>query len=414
MDNITHSLFGAAVAETTWAHMPEKMKARLAPGTRTALVLASILGNNLPDLDFIYARWMHVNPQLGNLLHHRGHTHTMTIAFFQSLLLLGLCVLWRKLRRKTDFKEEWRWVSLMAFLGPLTHMLLDWLNNYGVHPFWPIDNSWKYGDWIFVLEPWAWVTFSTCLFFQARTLKGRILAGAIPLLGLFLSWGLGVVPTLMSSVLTGWGLVLAVTYWKLSERARWNTAWTAIALMLFIFHWGSHRTEAILKKLNTTAEYSTDDTILSPLPVNPLCWAVITVDSNATHYRLKRAVVAPFPHLVSLATCTHLRFFSAEVAEAPLDTVIVWEKEHVIVLSELGSLVERFCDVRDFLQFARAPYFWMEGDQLYFSDLRFERSKGRSFARVAISSQSPPCPSSRAPWEPPLKALRRIPKASFE
>ena len=338
----------------------------------------------------------------------------MTIAFFQSLLLLGMCVLWRKLRRKTDFKQEWRWVSLMAFLGPLTHMLLDWLNNYGVHPFWPLDNSWRYGDWIFVLEPWAWVTFSTCLFFQARSWKGRCFAGAIPLLGLSLSWGLGVVPPLMSGVLTVWGLILAGVYWKLAERARWRAAWTAIALMLLIFQWGSYQTEAILKTQNGAPEFQTEDTILSPLPVNPLCWAVITVDSNATHYRLKRAVVAPFPQWVSLRTCTHLRFFSAEVADAPLDTGIVWEKEHVVALAELTQLAQQFCDVRDFLRFSRAPYFWREADQLYFSDLRFERSKRRSFARIAISSQSPPCPDARAPWTPPLQALRRVPSDSFE
>ena len=155
MDNITHSLFGAVVSETLWASIPQEKKQGFQRGTRKALLLASVIGNNFPDLDFIYARFMHHNPQIGSLLHHRGHTHTVAIAFLQSLLMLGITALLQHGLKRFSLGKEWRLISLLAFLGPLTHMALDFLNNYGVHPFWPIDNHWYFGDWVFVLEPWA-------------------------------------------------------------------------------------------------------------------------------------------------------------------------------------------------------------------------------------------------------------------
>lgn len=383
MDNITHSLFGAAVSETFWNFLPEKAKTQAGPKTRRALFLTSVAGNNLPDLDFLYAPFMHANPQIGNLLHHRGHTHTLPIALLQSLLMLGLVRLF--------FKKDLKWISWMAFLAPLTHIGLDFLNNYGVHPFWPLDNSWKYGDWVFVLEPWAWATLTPFLFLLAPTKKGKTLYASIAVLGLVLSWSLGVVPLLMCGVLSVWTVILFALLARLQDRKKVLVTWSAIAVLLLAFEAGHRATRKLLPQ--TAA-----DLILSPLPVNPFCWAVVTVESNETELRLRRAIVSPFPSLISLDTCTQLRFFAPEVSQATLDTQILWEKEHVVSISELKSLKNQYCDVRDFLKFSRAPYFWKDETGLYFSDLRFERANRRSFARVRVSPQSPPCPDSKAPW----------------
>ena len=34
--------------------------------------------------------------------------------------------------------------------GTLLHLGMDFLNSYGVHPFWPIQNRWVYGDSVFI------------------------------------------------------------------------------------------------------------------------------------------------------------------------------------------------------------------------------------------------------------------------
>ncbi|NBT58829.1 metal-dependent hydrolase, partial [bacterium] len=384
MDNITHSLFGAAVSETLWAALPEPTKRSFAPQTRKAFFLASVVGNNFPDLDFLYAPFMHSNPQLGNLLHHRGHTHTVPMALLQSLLLLGIVSLLQRTLKRFHFTVEWRWISILAFLAPLTHIALDFLNNYGVHPFWPFDNHWKYGDWLFVLEPWAWATLTPCLFLLAPTKKGKALYFLIGFLGLVLSWGLGVVPVLMCGVLTLWTLLLLGALTFLKDKGKIFLTWSALLALLLVFKAGQKSTEALVGKSPLT------DTILSPLPVNPLCWAVVTVETTPTELHLKRAIAAPFPKILSLKTCTKLRFFSSELASATPDSQVLWETEHVVSLAELRSLKEQFCDVRDFLHFSRAPYFWKDETGLYFSDLRFERANRRSFARIKISSHSAP------------------------
>jgi inner membrane protein len=388
VDNITHSLFGATVSETLWVALPESTKRTLAPQTRRALFLASVFGNNLPDFDFLYAPLMHANPQLGNLLHHRGHTHTVPIALLQGLLMLGICAFFQHVLTRFHFTKEWKWISWMAFLAPLTHITLDFLNNYGVHPFWPIDNTWKYGDWVFVLEPWAWATLTPLLFLLAPTKKGKTLYATLAILGLTLSWGLGVVPSLMCSVLTAWTLFILVTLFLMKDRGRVILTWSALATLLLFFELGNRSTLKIAQaESSQEPQYKLIDPILSPLPVNPLCWVVVSVEQSETHLRLKRRLVAPFPSIINHTACSDLRFFGGQEPT-----------ELLISITEVKTLRDQFCDVRDFLQFSRAPYFWKDETGLYFSDLRFERVNRKGFARIKVGSRTPPCASSKAPW----------------
>ena len=37
--------------------------------------------------------------------------------------------------------------------GRELHLAMDFANNYGVHPFWPLSGRWFYGDTIFIIEP---------------------------------------------------------------------------------------------------------------------------------------------------------------------------------------------------------------------------------------------------------------------
>ena len=42
---------------------------------------------------------------------------------------------------------------LFAYLAGLTHILLDFTNNYGVRPFWPFWEKWYSWDIVFIVEP---------------------------------------------------------------------------------------------------------------------------------------------------------------------------------------------------------------------------------------------------------------------
>jgi len=360
---------------------------------------------------------MNVNPQIGNLLHHRGHTHTVFLAFFQSLLLFGLMKLFQKRFGTSFFKSEWKLLGFLAFLGPLTHILLDYVNHYGVHPFWPLSSAWHYGDFLFVLEPWLWVTFSVALYFQASHFSGfnkrpsrklQFTLLSIPLLALFLSWGLGAVPRFMCAVITFWTLLLIPFFYFTSEKIRMGGVWLVLALLLSSFHFGSQETKAlVVKNWPNETGFHTSDLILSPLPVNPFCWSVIKVSQNHKEYALQRSLIAPFPKIISLSDCSKLKFFT-EGSPPTEELNILKDRPLLLSLSELKDLKTRFCEVRDALQFARAPYFWRENNELFFSDLRFERAsragrRNRSFAQIKINPlRVPPCPPSRAPWDSPF------------
>jgi hypothetical protein len=53
-----------------------------------------------------------------------------------------------------------------------------------VHPFWPLDNRWYYGDLIFILEPWIWVAILLVVWWRCTTRVGQGIA-------LFLLEGIG-------------------------------------------------------------------------------------------------------------------------------------------------------------------------------------------------------------------------------
>ncbi len=47
------------------------------------------------------------------------------------------------------------WARLYGFIlvALLSHILLDWTNNYGVRPFFPFDPRWYAGSFVFIFEP---------------------------------------------------------------------------------------------------------------------------------------------------------------------------------------------------------------------------------------------------------------------
>lgn len=45
----------------------------------------------------------------------------------------------------------------IAFLGVWSHPLLDWVNTYGIRLLMPFNDTWFYGDSIFIIDPWLWL-----------------------------------------------------------------------------------------------------------------------------------------------------------------------------------------------------------------------------------------------------------------
>src|SRR5690606_31001838 len=144
MDNATHSLAGVFLAQCALGRQSEPERARL----WLPFHLAGVLGSNLPDLDFVYTSL--TEGKLGYLLHHRGHTHTAPIAVLLGVGLAGVLA-WSLRRRGVPLRSRTAaWLYGLAGVATLLHIAMDFGNGYGVHPWWPFDNRWFYGDAIFI------------------------------------------------------------------------------------------------------------------------------------------------------------------------------------------------------------------------------------------------------------------------
>ncbi len=141
MEPVTHFLTGACLARTGLN--------RKAAYTTLAMTLAA----EMPDLDTL---WSFGGPIAG-FQHHRGWTHTFLGLPFEALAMVGLAWgvhRWRMRRGKTVAAPlRWGWLWGFCLLALLSHIFLDWTNNYGVRPFFPFNPRWYAGSFVFIFEP---------------------------------------------------------------------------------------------------------------------------------------------------------------------------------------------------------------------------------------------------------------------
>ena len=65
-------------------------------------------------------------------------------------------LIWRMRGRKLsnpNLPPRWGLLFLYACLAGVSHILLDFTNNYGVRPFWPFSEKWYSWDIVFIFEP---------------------------------------------------------------------------------------------------------------------------------------------------------------------------------------------------------------------------------------------------------------------
>ena len=147
MDNVCHSLVGAALGEAG-------LKRRTAYASAT-LILAA----NIPDLDvFVFAT------DIPGVSFRRGWTHGVVAQALLPIVVTVAVMGWarvrsgrRQLRLASDPPVHAGWLLALAYLGLYTHIFLDFLNNYGVRLLSPLTWRWFYGDAVFIVDPWLWL-----------------------------------------------------------------------------------------------------------------------------------------------------------------------------------------------------------------------------------------------------------------
>lgn len=379
VENLTHSLLGATLAELA-------LPSGATTPQRRIFFTTGIIAANLPDADLLYSRIM--PSPLGYLLHHRGHTHTLA-GLIPLALLIGAASLLPHLSLHVARHRTRLW-TLIA-VGLLSHLVLDSWNSYGVHPFWPIDARWYYGDVIYIFEPWLWLLLGVAATRNTQNLRTRmILGGTLALLAGALALS-GMIPigALLALVVGGAALAAIVRAW--TPRA---SAGFALGLMaLFVAAMFGLRREVharALASLSSTARGTVLDVVLSAQPANPLCWqaVAITSDERAGEYVMTRGSLA---------------------AIAPLgcgfgnDTWVRWDDSTRRPLVQLRELTRRDCWARAWMQFGRAPD--ISGGAI--GDLRFGGATPDNFTtmRLKPGDQASVCPRNMTRWGMPRADL---------
>lgn len=378
MENLTHSLLGAALAELA-------LPADATTAQRRTFFAVGVVAANLPDADLIYTGI--TPPPLGYLLHHRGHTHTVAGLLVQALLL-GLVLMAPTVRRHaTPLRAR---LAVLVSLALLSHLVLDSWNSYGVHPFWPVDARWFYGDAVYILEPWLWVLLGTTAALNTRNRVGRWLLGALPgVLAIALAW-LDLIPVAALAALLVAAIVVVVIGGRWSPRIRSGSALAAVAVFVIaMFAVGQHARNLAERAATPGMSGEVVDLVMNPQPANPLCWNVLAIilDARAGEWTSTRGTVT-----TGAGGCGGGR-----------PTAVVWSEPIRQPLDRLRGLVRRDCAVRAWMQFGRAPSL----EDGVISDLRFGGTSRDNFSEMAVpgGGDRSACPPNLTRWGMPRADL---------
>jgi inner membrane protein len=356
MDNLTHSLVGLAIAKAGLE--------RLSPGATAACVLAA----NAPDIDILAVlggRWFYLH-------NHRGITHslvgTLALALIIPCLFYGVDLLAARIRKRPP-GVRFKGLLVASLIASASHPLMDWTNNYGVRPFLPWSGHWRYGDLVFIVDPWIWLVVGGAAFLLTskrmwQTILWTLLA--LVLTVLVFSARVESAGMLYPNVLrVVWVMaVIGLVLLRLTRVIQpWGSNIALAALAGVIVYWGglavAHRTalskvQAIAERISAERGETVAQVAAMPVLADPFRWLCV-VDTDRAAYRF----------FLSLT----------DNDNGPTTDLPRYEKPQGNDASVVAraSLDER---ARIFLDFARFPISRVEGDCLnqvlvLFDDLRY-------------------------------------------
>jgi inner membrane protein len=144
MEPVTHFMTGACLARAGLN--------RKAAYATVAMTLAA----EAPDLDVLWA----FGGPIAAFQHHRGWTHTFIGIPFEAAIVVGVIWLFHRWRTRQSHHAKsphapvrWGLLYCLCLVALLSHLLLDWTNNYGLRPFFPLNPRWYAGSFVFIVEP---------------------------------------------------------------------------------------------------------------------------------------------------------------------------------------------------------------------------------------------------------------------
>jgi inner membrane protein len=188
MDNVCHTLVGAVCGEAG-------LKSRSRFGSAALMIAA-----NLPDIDV--AVFATGTP---SVVFRRGITHGIAA---QAILPPVLAfIMWRLARRRDAAGHppaHFGWLVVLAYVGVLSHVALDYLNTYGIRLLMPFSNRWFYGDTLFIIDPWMWLVLGLGVWLARRSRSPRPARQAIAVATVYIIVMLTSARAARQIVLTAW------------------------------------------------------------------------------------------------------------------------------------------------------------------------------------------------------------------
>ena len=404
MDNLSHTVAGLLAGELLHHSLPAEADARR-QGVRRSLMLATCaLASNFPDLDLVLTPLLPA--PLGYLLHHRGHTHTLLYAIPQAMVLaLLLYLLWPSARRLLRESASARaGFGLAIGVGFGLHLLMDYLNSYGIHPFHPFHSGWVFGDMVFILEPVFWVAFGIPMVMTLRrpTLRWLLLSASALALG-FLAWrGYLAWQSLAALLAAGAAMAMAGKPGPRRPALALPLALPLAAAMLGLAFVGvqalasGQARAAMARDLHARDPKAVLlDAAMSPYPANPACWNFVAVESRVDtgQYRISRGVLSLAPQAMPVPACPPAFTQTPQPLQPsqslqpdrqaqiqPASLALVMMSQHDYSLERLRRLAEDDCYLRDWLRFGRMPA--LDADSV--SDARFSGSPMGNFSTMTL------------------------------
>ena len=407
MDNITHSIIGFGVGELVHRSLPDEADAPSQRVRHRLLLVACALASNFPDLDLVLNRLL---PEpLGYLLHHRGHTHTALLALPQALLLAALLWLcWPSARALLKTSRPARLgLALSVGLGFALHLLMDFTNSYGIHPWYPFTGRWFYGDMVFIVEPLFWVAIGVPMALIMRWRWLRLLGLACLLAALVVFAAKAYLAWTSFAALLLIGLACGAAQRRAGARGRAGLLLALgvgagfIALQGVASHIGREQIAAALLKADPSVRVM--DVAMTAFPSQPLCWSYASVEANEKqgYYRLRRGVASLAPEWLAPLGCP-AGLVGASDAALALSPGVQQFGAVLASLPALRMLKDGNCQVDAWLRFARMPALALPTSEL--ADYRFATTPRGNFTTLRFG-QPARCPEGVPGWGYPREDL---------
>ena len=294
MDNLTHTLVGLAAAKAGLE--------RLSPGATAVCVIAA----NAPDADIVATfggSWFY-------LKHHRGITHSIVGTLAIALLIPLLFYAGDRIIARAGGRApcvRLRGLFIASLLVSASHPLMDWTNNYGLRPLLPWSGRWIYGDLVYIIDPWLWLSLGGAAFLLTataaapwRTVAWGLLALLATLAFVILPLQVGMNYPLASRVLWLASLAALIVAHRVKLATRWGSSIAIAALAFVVLYWGGlgvlhgralKQAQAIVAAQAGRRGETVLRVAATPTLADPTSWRVIA-ETNQAAYRFDTSLLA--------------------------------------------------------------------------------------------------------------------------